>query len=145
MLGLLRHKSNFTPELLASRLYNDQTFYRAFEKDLANCRDEVIIESPFITSRRVRLLLPIHMRPGAGIEPMSGQTIVLPPEEANAEVGEAVVKSSRGMYATACVKPIDSKKPKERPGKDKGSDGKKGKGDGKDGDSTNALESNDDR
>lgn len=45
--------------LLSSKLYSEQTFYKAFEKDLKNCRHEAIIESPFISSRRVEALLPI--------------------------------------------------------------------------------------
>lgn len=46
------------PELMISRLYNEQTFYSAFERDLAHCRNEAIIESPFLTTHRVRALLP---------------------------------------------------------------------------------------
>lgn len=46
------------PELMISRLYNEQTFYGAFERDLAHCRNEAIIESPFLTTHRVRALLP---------------------------------------------------------------------------------------
>ena len=82
---------------------------------------------------------------------MSGQTIVLPPEEASEEVADAVIKLSQETYARKYVKPADTEAPKKKPGKDsKGSDGKKGKdggkpGDGKGGDSTDALDSNDDR
>lgn len=46
-----------SPRLSTSRLYNEQTFYRAFVQDLTCCRNEAIIESPFITTRRVKLLL----------------------------------------------------------------------------------------
>ena len=45
-------------DLLKSKLYNQDTFYPSFIKDLANCYSEVIIECPFITSRRLRTLLP---------------------------------------------------------------------------------------
>lgn len=36
-----------------SILYDEKTFYQAFIKDLEACRNEVIIESPFITSKRM--------------------------------------------------------------------------------------------
>ena len=36
-----------------------QSFYRAFEKDLYSARKSVIIESPFITLRRIEELLPV--------------------------------------------------------------------------------------
>lgn len=62
MLGLRRHKSNPDLGLVASCLHNDQTFYRVFEKDLALCRNEAVIESPFITTRRIKVLLPILRR-----------------------------------------------------------------------------------
>jgi phosphatidylserine/phosphatidylglycerophosphate/cardiolipin synthase-like enzyme len=40
-------------------MYNEQSFYRAFEKDLYLARRSVIIESPFITLRRIDELLPV--------------------------------------------------------------------------------------
>jgi phosphatidylserine/phosphatidylglycerophosphate/cardiolipin synthase-like enzyme len=39
-------------------LLNEETFYPSFLKDLGNCQREVIIESPFITHRRLCMLLP---------------------------------------------------------------------------------------
>jgi glycerophosphoryl diester phosphodiesterase len=45
--------------LLSSRLFDQNSFYRAFQDDLKGARTRVIIESPFITERRVRSLLPI--------------------------------------------------------------------------------------
>jgi len=42
-----------------SRLYDQNTFYKQFERDLVHARYEVIIESPFITARRMTTLLPI--------------------------------------------------------------------------------------
>lgn len=53
----LRFKRKY-PELLESKLYNEQTFYRVFMQDLANCEQEIIIESPFLTKRRVNIFLP---------------------------------------------------------------------------------------
>jgi hypothetical protein len=43
----------------SSQLYDQNTFYKAFERDLRHCKHELIIESPFITTRRVSNLLPI--------------------------------------------------------------------------------------
>ena len=45
--------------LLSSKLFDESTFYTAFTKDLLNCKSEVIIESPFITTERVKTFLPI--------------------------------------------------------------------------------------
>ncbi len=42
-----------------SSLFNQDTFYKAFVKDLNNARNFVIIESPFITKKRMNQLLPI--------------------------------------------------------------------------------------
>lgn len=42
-----------------SALFDNNTFYRAFERDLRCAKRSVIIESPFITSRRMVHLLPI--------------------------------------------------------------------------------------
>jgi phosphatidylserine/phosphatidylglycerophosphate/cardiolipin synthase-like enzyme len=45
--------------LFSSRLYDNKNFYKAFEKDLKDARHRVLIESPFITARRMNDLLPI--------------------------------------------------------------------------------------
>ena len=42
-----------------STLHDEKTFYQAFIKDLEKCQEEVIIESPFITSKRMETLSPI--------------------------------------------------------------------------------------
>jgi len=47
------------PAQFASSLYDQDSFYAAFQRDLKSCTKELIIESPFVTSRRVRALLPI--------------------------------------------------------------------------------------
>jgi phosphatidylserine/phosphatidylglycerophosphate/cardiolipin synthase-like enzyme len=41
-----------------SKLYNQDTFYKAFHRDLWHARNLVVIESPFITQRRITALLP---------------------------------------------------------------------------------------
>jgi phosphatidylserine/phosphatidylglycerophosphate/cardiolipin synthase-like enzyme len=45
--------------LSASRLYDQDTFYSAFINDLKKAKSQVIIESPFITTERMSILLPI--------------------------------------------------------------------------------------
>jgi len=44
--------------LEGSRLYDERSFYAAFTRDLARCKDEIIIECPFITARRIVALIP---------------------------------------------------------------------------------------
>lgn len=45
-----------------SKLYNQDTFYEAFECDLLRALHEVVIESPFITASRMNALLPIFTK-----------------------------------------------------------------------------------
>jgi phosphatidylserine/phosphatidylglycerophosphate/cardiolipin synthase-like enzyme len=45
-----------------SRLFDQDTFYKAFIADLHCCQSEVVIESPFLTIRRVSTLLPVLQR-----------------------------------------------------------------------------------
>lgn len=45
-----------------SALFDNNTFYKAFERDLRRATQSVIIESPFITRRRMDHLLPILMK-----------------------------------------------------------------------------------
>lgn len=52
-------KRNNSTELVSSRLCNEKDFYTYFLKDLTNCKEEVIIESPYITSSRMAHLIPI--------------------------------------------------------------------------------------
>lgn len=40
--------------LTASQLHDEKTFYQTFLQDLDKCRNEVIIESPYITLERMR-------------------------------------------------------------------------------------------
>jgi phosphatidylserine/phosphatidylglycerophosphate/cardiolipin synthase-like enzyme len=46
----------------SSHLYNQGSFYQAFIKDLERARSLVIIESPFITRKRMNMLLPTLSR-----------------------------------------------------------------------------------
>lgn len=46
-------------ETFVSSLYDQETFYKAFLRDVRGCRSQLIIESPFITSKRSRTFMPI--------------------------------------------------------------------------------------
>ncbi len=50
------------PNIAPSILYDENTFYQAFFKDLESCRKEVIIESPFITSSRMQKFYPAFQK-----------------------------------------------------------------------------------
>ncbi|MEI6053874.1 MAG: phospholipase D-like domain-containing protein [Candidatus Saccharibacteria bacterium] len=60
MFRLLRKNTNV--DLLSSKLYDQNTFYKAFISDLHHCQKEVIIESPFITTKRMEMFLPIFTK-----------------------------------------------------------------------------------
>jgi len=45
-----------------SQLFDEKTFFKAFLKDLEQCENEVIIESPFITSQRMKTFWPIFRK-----------------------------------------------------------------------------------
>ena len=59
MFRLIRHSKVLSPDLVNSQLYDEHSFYEAFIHDLRRSKSEVIIESPYITCRRVNQLLPI--------------------------------------------------------------------------------------
>lgn len=40
--------------LLASKLFDEKTFYQTFLSDIKSCQNEIIIESPFITTFRMK-------------------------------------------------------------------------------------------
>ena len=42
----------------SSTLHDEKTFYKAFLRDIDRATEEIIIESPFITTSRMRLLWP---------------------------------------------------------------------------------------
>lgn len=62
MNSTLQLQRQLSFESFESELFDNDTFYAAFIRDLRECHDEVIIESPFITLRRLRVLLPIFDR-----------------------------------------------------------------------------------
>lgn len=48
--------------LLDSTLYDEKTFFDRFLQDLNDCQEEVIIESPYITSNRIKLFYPVFAK-----------------------------------------------------------------------------------
>lgn len=46
-------------QMFSSNLFDETTFYKRFKNDLNNCKGEVIIESPFITTNRSLDFIPI--------------------------------------------------------------------------------------
>lgn len=58
-----------TSELVTSILYNETTFYKQFIKDLSEAKKEVIIESPYITKKRLDILKPVFEKlMGRGVQ-----------------------------------------------------------------------------
>lgn len=62
MLRNIFGRNDLCGDLVISRLFNEATFYRQFTKDLQRCGSEVVIESPFMTTRRVGTLLPVFRK-----------------------------------------------------------------------------------
>lgn len=62
MFSLSRSTSVSASELATSELYNQDKFYDAFSRDLSRAQRRVVIESPFITMRRLNALLPTLQR-----------------------------------------------------------------------------------
>ena len=59
MLKRLFSGSFDTTALCNSRLYDNETFYKSFIRDLERANHSIYIESPFITTRRMGIFLPI--------------------------------------------------------------------------------------
>ena len=56
MLSNILHR--IQPATPDSKLYDESKFYEAFIRDLKKCRSELIIESAYMTTKRVHFLLP---------------------------------------------------------------------------------------
>ena len=52
-------ENQLLPDIASSILYDETTFYNQFRHDLLAAEEEVIIESPYITVQRLRMLKPI--------------------------------------------------------------------------------------
>jgi hypothetical protein len=62
MFRWLKNRNDSTNGLPLSQLYDADTFYQSFTKDLRKCTKELIIESPFLTKARVDILTPVFRR-----------------------------------------------------------------------------------
>lgn len=62
MLSCFLPRNTTTPDLASSKLFNEQTFYPSFTKDLKSCQSELLIEYPFVTNRRLNQLLPAFQK-----------------------------------------------------------------------------------
>jgi len=62
MFSLFKKQSTSVAELLSSELYDETTFYKNFISDLEKCHSEVIIESPYITTNRMKILFPVFAK-----------------------------------------------------------------------------------
>lgn len=52
MFSILRKKTVQGGDLLLSKLFDEETFYKAFEDDLKVAHKSIIIESPYMTEKR---------------------------------------------------------------------------------------------
>ena len=59
MFSVHRNSNTLDAELYSSQLYDQDSFYDSFMNDLGHSKHRVIIESPFITMRRLNSLMPI--------------------------------------------------------------------------------------
>ncbi len=91
---------------LASNLYDEKTFYPAFIKDLTRSNKEIIIESPYITAKRMAKLMPV-------IEKAANKGVAVyvltrdPREHTNMMIdeAEAIIKQFEaiGVHVLLCV------------------------------------------
>ncbi|GAC1371286.1 MAG: hypothetical protein NVSMB39_4890 [Candidatus Saccharimonadales bacterium] len=58
MVRFLKRQTPNPSELLTSRLHDQTDFYPVFSRDLSNATREVIIESPFVSHKRMNALYP---------------------------------------------------------------------------------------
>ena len=59
MFRFLKTQPKSDDNLLSSRLYDQDSFYGAFKDDLKKAKSQVVIESPFISAKRMTVLLPV--------------------------------------------------------------------------------------
>lgn len=62
MFSLSRKFTSYAPELATSQLFDQDKFYDVFTSDLRCARTRIVIESPFITMKRLNALLPTLQR-----------------------------------------------------------------------------------
>ena len=62
LFSLFKRVFRLSSDLVPSQLYNENTFYPRFLTDLKQAKKEVIVESPFISSRRMSSLTSIFQK-----------------------------------------------------------------------------------
>lgn len=62
MIRQLLFSKNTSNDLLHSSLHTESTFYCSFQRDLKKAKQGVIIESPFLASKRTESLLPVFRK-----------------------------------------------------------------------------------
>ena len=62
VFNFLRFFKVSTSGLADSTLFDKHMFYDAFIKDLYNCKEEIIIECPFVTTTRASMFIPIFKK-----------------------------------------------------------------------------------
>lgn len=92
-------------DLLSSKLYDEKTFYKSFTSDVNNCDEELIIESPFITSRRIDILMPVFQK--ALIRGVAITVITRDPRNCPEEISEQAEREINffnriGIQTTLC-------------------------------------------
>lgn len=93
-----KQESGNSETVFNSKLYDEKSFYTAFLKDLDQCKEEVIIESPFITSSRMQLLWPIFNKLLA--KGVKIYIVTRPPEEHEESLRrQAVIEIRRSEFA----------------------------------------------
>src|SRR5260221_529910 len=55
-------KSKLQNPLVTSKLFDEKNFYNTFVRDLERAKQEVIVESPYITTKRMNILFPIFSK-----------------------------------------------------------------------------------
>ena len=58
MLNSILRRISVDQDITRSELYDEDTFYKAFIRDIKKCQSELIIESGFMTSYRTEQLMP---------------------------------------------------------------------------------------
>jgi len=81
-------------DLLSSQLYNEQSFFPAFVADARRATETIIVESPFITYRRLKLLYPTLER-----AVMGGVRIVVNTRDPQFQDGSMRQQATAGIAA----------------------------------------------
>ncbi len=62
LISFIKKWLHLSTDLVSSRLYDEESFYPQFINDLKHSKKEVIVESPFISSRRMSFLVELFQK-----------------------------------------------------------------------------------